>query len=238
MQTIIQYIRAHRITSIIVLVFFFGLMALGTVKIQTFRMTSTTPRLTSINNYTPSIQVNFNKPIDGKGISIGPDNVVATTKVSGTALTIYLQTLSANHTYTITIKSIRSTSGKVLTNIPLTFKVAYVASSDNLSDAEKQAISNKQDQKPASLADPILNYLPYSTLTFMLTAVQTGSTQGQSALVIEAQILIPPNTPADQEAIDIPKFKQQAIDYLKSKGIDPTKYNIDYQIVHEELTGA
>ena len=91
----------------------------------------------------------------------------------------------------------------------------------------------QQAQKPPTITDPVQQYLPYSTLTYIIKA----QVNTENKLTINIQLLVPPNTPEADESGIVAKAKSAALDYLTFRKIDPNKYTVNYEIVHEELNG-
>ena len=75
--------------------------------------------------------------------------------------------------------------------------------------------------------DMILQYLPYENFTFKLTP---DATQGDKLVLIAdldiAEIDLKGNAASRTETVAM--YKQEVIDWIASKGIDPAKYEIQY----------
>jgi len=107
-----------------------------------------------------------------------------------------------------------------------------------VTDASKQAALDwikKAGTDPATLTikyltNPLLGHLPYSTLTYSLTdGGFTLDSSDQPYLTLNATINL---TQADNfdTAGAIAQYKQDITGYIKSFGVDPNKYVINYQI--------
>jgi hypothetical protein len=93
-------------------------------------ITSTDPDVASVTTLTQSLAINFNLPLTaGSATVTASPQIISSTSITGKTLTLTLtpKTLLDAKTYTITIKSISSTSGKSLTNKQITFVPAYSA---------------------------------------------------------------------------------------------------------------
>jgi hypothetical protein len=75
--------------------------------------------------------------------------------------------------------------------------------------------------------DPILDYLPYSTFNYTITANYVSN----STLELNAKItLYSYDTRNDNEVAAIARYKQEIVDWIKSKNLKPEDYLINYTI--------
>lgn len=117
-----------------------------------FRVVGTDPKLSSVPNYIPYMNVKFSEKISSKDISISssPD-ITESHSVKDETLKIVFKKdkLKVGNEYVITIKSIRSESGEVLTDEKLKFTAKDVDLS-SLSEEMQTAAINTQDKPPYS----------------------------------------------------------------------------------------
>lgn len=98
-------------------------------KTPPFSVTSTVPSITGITTQTPSMAVNFNEPLAAHSASVtSSPSIVTGYSIHGDTLTLTFapKTLLSSKTYSITIQSITSTTGKKLTNQQTSIKPIYV----------------------------------------------------------------------------------------------------------------
>jgi flagellar basal body-associated protein FliL len=72
--------------------------------------------------------------------------------------------------------------------------------------------------------DPIVQYVPYSTLDYEIAAIQNDD----NSVTLKVQLSLSDadyKTGKDQA---VAQKKQEVLDWITSKGIDPSKYQIDY----------
>jgi len=166
------------------------------------------------------------------GLSVeGSAGLVQNYHISGKSLVIGLNyPLEINKTYTIVIKSVMSEGGATITDRTLTVKAVDVPY-DKLSRRAQQALLNAQDKNQGVLNDPLVAHLPHSTLDYNLSAVvQTGS-KGKDVLAVKAELLLSNADvkSGEQQAID--QYKQEVFDYIRSFGLDPSKYVISFVVI-------
>lgn len=199
----------------------------------TFRIVSTDPNLSSFSIATAVLKVNFSHALLNADLVVDASNDIMTSaSVSGKTLSINLKPiLNSGQTYTVTIKSISDTKGKHIMNKNLKF-TAKTTDFTKSSPAQQQATLQRQQQRPAAQSDPILAHLPYANLDFRLDPVFT-----QTQLVIQAQLYVLPNS-STSEAEQAAQATQEVISYIQALGLNPSKYNIQYQTVEETLQGT
>lgn len=191
-----------------------------------FHLVNTTPSTASIATYTPTLDLNFNRELDNAKTAtpVADQNIIRSSSVSGKTLTINLTSLAENKTYTITIAVVQAKDGSQIRNISLKFKPKYVPA-DKLPKSQQQTLLNNQD-KNGPQPDPIYGLVPYSTLDFTLQAFPTADGKG---IEVDANLL-PSAADLSNEDQAIAQYKQEVVDYIKSKGLDPSKYTINYTV--------
>jgi len=91
-------------------------------------------------------------------------------------------------------------------------------------------VQQQQALAASPYADPILQYLPYGDIGYNISpSLKTIS--GKNSLVIEVAVTFSGSdyklTPDEQAAL-IKQRQQAALNYIRSKGLDPGKYTVQY----------
>lgn len=109
-----------------------------TTETTEFSITATTPGVKQVTTQTPSIAINFNRPLETNSASVAssPSIITSTSTTDNTlTLTFAAKTLVSAKKYTITINSISSTTGERLTDQLLTFTPTFVGPTTSGGDA-------------------------------------------------------------------------------------------------------
>jgi len=199
-----------------------------------FRVTSTSPKLPDVTTFAPYVKISFNHTLDAKKVSVDKASFITSYSVDKNVITVKVNNLGSGQKYTIHVATATDTSGKVLKNLTFSFTAA-AGDWDKLSKKDQQTILDEQAKKVPSVSDPVMQYVPYSTLDYIINPVAVGD--GNAPLTLHIQLLMAPNTPLDQQPAILAQYKQEASDYLKSKNIDITKYQVTYEQVDEQLNG-
>jgi hypothetical protein len=197
--------------------------------------TSQTQNMTTLSS---EFNINFNHPISKNGLSVsvmpGNASYQGENDISGNSLGVQLSIpLNPTQTYTIMVNKVTSTNGKVLTNLSYTF-IPKSINKSQLSESDQENLIKRNQQSPA-YKDPILINLPHSTLDYDISPYFIADNNDISHLVLKIQLLVPPGQDTNSYSAN---DKQEALQYIKSLGLDPSKYNIQYQIINEQLTGV
>jgi len=80
-----------------------------------------------------------------------------------------------------------------------------------------------------TIIEPLLNQLPYATTDFSLSADFGSSASGAPKLNIDATILLSQSDTGNEDSAT-DQYKQEALDYLSSLGVNPANYTINYTI--------
>ncbi len=201
-----------------------------------FRVLSTNPSVNYFADVSPFFKVTYNKPLSKSDLSVTSNpGIIKSYSVSGDTLTTLLNVpLNNTRDYSIFVLRIKDTAGVELKNQVFTFKPKLVNSND-LSKSQQNALLQAQENAAAlqKKEDPIMPYLPYSTLNFILNDAYVNN-----KLILQAQILIPPHVSGAAAAADTTQYEQQVVQYIQSLGLNPANYTIQYQIVNESLNGV
>lgn len=90
----------------------------------------------------------------------------------------------------------------------------------------KDLVSRSEESDGTTVSDPLINSLPYSTLSYGLLADTTSG-----SLVLKAELRIPESDlrgdlGSKQEVVR--NYKRMVTDFIRTRGFDPAKYTIDY----------
>lgn len=210
-----------------IMIFIFIASRLG----HRFVLTATNPTTQKITTWTPSLTVSFSQKLSSQGLSISatPGLLYQKPTVQGSNLILYLSVpMQGKHTYNITIKSIEDTKKQRLVNKVFSFTPQEI-SSNNLPEDQKEQLLVRNEQS-AIYKDPILKFLPYDNLYFSLTpSFGTADRNNLPVLTIDASITLNESQKAD-EADALASQKQQVTQLIRSWGLDPDKYTINYTV--------
>lgn len=177
---------------------------------------------------TSVIELRFNKILKeadySKDLITQSTEFVHRVETRANKLYLYTSALSENNTYSFSLKHVVSKDGEVIDNINLSFTAKAIASDRVSKDQEVlEATLTDRDE----INDPILYYLPHKGDGFYLQD-EFVAKNNNYALVINAQLIL---TRADIiSGIDQAEqlYKKKVEDYIRSKGLDPAKYSINY----------
>jgi hypothetical protein len=150
-DTLNTYSKLIKPLLILVSVLVVVLLIYQVILTQKFHAVSTDPKTSNVATVSPFFKINFNKTLSKSGVVISlQPSIINSYQVQGKTLVINLNIpLNAGVRYYIKINNISDISGRRITNKLFTFIPQYVASQD-LTNAQKQALLKKQSQKPPS----------------------------------------------------------------------------------------
>lgn len=204
----------------------------------TFHITSITPNPSRASYLTPKLEVTFNRDLVTDGLKVEGEGVEVTSRVSDkNKLEISITSKrTIDRTYKIKLVSVKSVKGDEMRNNTIT--LAALASTASLTDADRDAILNQQQEnKPDVLNDPISYLIPYSTLQYSIEP--TGSVDDKNKIVIKVIIFLSNADVKTNRQAAIDSAKQAAMEYLKNgasfeaeeaQGVNPDNYTITYEI--------
>jgi hypothetical protein len=199
-----------------------------------FHVVGTNPSSQSVTTLTPFFDIEFNKTLSSSGLAVSSNpSIVRSFSVQNKTLVINLSPLllSGGKTYTITVNSVKSTSGQELLNKTFSFSPHQSTFSGLPSDQQAAILkAQQQGQSQPVNNDPILKYLPHGTLDYTLTAAY-ATVNGQTKLQLNAVLLL---TGADlstnqTEQAAISQYKSEVNQYITSLGLNPGNYSINYR---------
>lgn len=197
----------------------------------TLYINSTNPSLGSVSYQTPFLELTFNKRLEPSSVKIEEKGVVFSDKrqVTGSTLKLYLNTVNlsvgeeASFSLKVTSKDGYSYSGDVrFTPRNISF--------NNLPDDQQKAIKRLEGERPKYYTDPVMKYIPYSTLSYSLSPNFITNVDGNTYLTIDLKVYLSEVDLNNKQAV-IKQRVKAANQYLSSKGIDPSKYSINLSVV-------
>ena len=197
----------------------------------TFRITNVSPDTKNVSYINPYFKVSFNKEIKKEGLIItsSDERIIRNSDIKGNTLTITLNEMEIGKKYIITLAKISAKNGKILQDKALVF-TADDTPFDKLSKELQQGIINNQSYFTDNQSDPILDYMPASSLHYTITPVFNGTN-----LTLNIQILLAKSDLGVQRNEIIEQYKQEALSYIKSIGFDTNKYVLSYSISEPSL---
>lgn len=229
MQALINY-KKNIIVGLIVLLI--GLL-LFLIYFNTivFRVTSTIPSNNGKVNLGQSVVIfNFTKDIesiDTKNQISASSDIVLLSKTSNKKLIVYVNNIKDGTKYKIEIKNIRSKSGDMLNSVSLYFTGAYIPAGEENSEVVR-ITSEQTDQGPDwNNPDPIAKALPIITSEYSLDYVILPSPNSKGNKISIRAVLLLPDYELSNTAM-IKDYKNKALNYLKSKNINPNDYVIEW----------
>ena len=201
-----------------------------------FHITNESPNPDNISYLSPRFVVEFNKDLVADSVKVSSNNATISSSVAGKQLIINLPAdLEGNKTYVITIDAVASKSGDMIKNHSISIKTAL--NSKSLSDADRKTILDKQQaSKTSTINDPILSYLPHSTLDYSMTGSLTNDVGGSHAITIDIEITLSAADAKIDSQAAVERYHQEALDYLHSlKDIDTNNYDIFVNVINPTL---
>lgn len=196
-----------------------------------FRVTSVNPPIQNFAAISPYLDITFSQALvmnKSMGVTSNPA-VVSGFSVTGKRLRLSLVNLQKDHAYYVAISNLTSVKGKHIDSYIIRFTARDIAFADLPKDQQKTILDAQQSNKK-QVTDPILSHLPYGGLNYSLDASFSNS-----KLVIIAKILPSASDAKSDEQAAITVYEQQVVDYIRSLGLNPSKYTIVYQIVEPSL---
>ncbi len=214
--------------AVLIVVLLVGYSVYIVIKDSTFRVVNTNPPTNDVASVSPFFNIQFNRNLKANDLKItASPNIISSYRVSGSFVYINLQTpLNTNTKYTISVSGIIDSKGQKLTNQLFSFTPRYVPTQD-LSNAQRQALLKKQLKYNQQHSNPIVKYLPHTTPDFTLNySYQTVNNSQQLVLIAELFI---PQAQANNITATANQEKQDVVSYIQSLGLNPNNYQIQYK---------
>lgn len=194
-----------------------------------FRVLSTAPENNGAVNLGQSAVIfNFTKDIeavDMKSQLASSGDILISTEVNKSKLTVYVKNINQNEAYSIELKNIKSKSGEVISSYKLNFQGKYIEASQLnqqiLETLEKQTDSNLNP----GLEDPVTKLLPKRTSEYSMNFILYQDPSQKGKYVRIETVLFIPDYELENNALII-DYKNKALKYLKDNNINPNDYVI------------
>lgn len=201
--------------------------------VLTFRITGTTPNSNNISFLVPYVDVEFSEELTKNDtLTVSSDeNIVKSFEVSGSKIRVFLDNdvMFPEDRYTIDLFSVTSKDGSVIEKGTVAFTAKDGTFNELTAEQQEYILDQQQSKKQVVFSDPVLEYLPHSTLDYELSAlVAPAEETGEDIVYIQAKLLL---TEADyriNEEVAVQQYTQEVLDYFVSVGIDPNTYEIEY----------
>lgn len=201
----------------------------------TFHVTRTNPTARNIATLSPFLEIYFNKDVDNiSSVSSTPDGLIDSYEIIDNKIFIKLNGMAPIESQ-IVISSINSQDGYNINDYTLLFTPEETLA-DDLPQDQLDYIIEQQDRFAPLKADPVLEFIPYSSIGYSIEPEIVGMREDGSNIIdinitinlSGADMRINP----DQATID---YYNDAIDYLTSNGINIDDYTINQEIIEASL---
>jgi hypothetical protein len=223
------------VKKIILIILGIGLLIFAAIGIRVylenrgFKIKSITPDSQNVSTLTPYFDITFNKAPTPSSVKVSsiPVSLARSQSLDGKRLRIFTK-LPLNKGYSYKINFSVAADNNLTINKSITF-VPKLIDFKKLPKDQQEYTLNSQDNGP--MQDPIVKHLPYGTLDYSLNYELNNN-----GLVLNARILLTGADTKSGEAAKnqrITKYKKEVVDYIRSLGLDPAKYTINYIIVEQ-----
>lgn len=224
--------KKQALTIIAIILACLSLVLLGVFRNQTFRLTSSTPKLgKTIPTSTGTIKLDFNREIDGTKSYTdnleGDSGIINSISVEGKSVLIKLKPLTKDKKYGFAIHNIHSVDGSVIQRLPINFTARYVPY-NKLSSEQKRLEVAETDKNNEE--DAVLQIVPHQGDQFYLTSEYSATEDGEPILVLNAQLFLYRSDLGAGRDSAIEKYKNSVREFLSGNNLDPDKYLIRYEI--------
>lgn len=219
----------------IILALVFGLLILASWFIYNslvFRVTNTNPNTNNISSIAPFFKINFTKNITDKNLSVtsSDSSTVRSIEAKDKTVTVTFSSLELDKIYTISLNNVESSSGDTIKDKYFSFTTKDIAY-DKLPKDQQQGIIDNQSFFSGANSDPILSYMPASSLHYTMTPSFTADSDGKNVLTINVKLLLSNADIGPGEKKVVASYKKEALGYIKSLGFDINKYTFVYDVV-------
>jgi len=197
-----------------------------------FKLIQTTPNLQGdVPSSSGTIKLEFNKKIDTSveyTDNLAADmDAVQGIDIEDKSVLIHLKSpLDIERTYHIVVRDIKSTSGQTYT-IDFVFRPKYVPF-NKLSKADQEFQTSQTDRNNSE--DPLAVFLPYQGSDFYLAGEYGVNDEELPIFIVNAQLFLRSKDLGPNRSAAINRITKSINDFIASKGFDPAKYNIRYNI--------
>jgi hypothetical protein len=211
-----------------IIIIVFALILFVLYRLLVFQVISTNPSNKSeISAGATTITITYNKNIQVKNSTdqvLASARIIKSTEVQGNKLIINLINLDQNVDYELYIKDITSNTGDTIPLYVFKFHNKYIPFNEQSREMQEQAIKTTDK---GNIDDAAVKALPKTSDTFSITYVLSGEPIYKGKLIKLRIALLVTNFELNDKA-KIALYKKQALDYLRSQGVNPNDYVIDY----------
>jgi hypothetical protein len=207
-----------------------GFAAISIFNSQKFRLVNSTPKMgNTIPSSTGTIKLSFNRDLKNNMslstilVDIGERPVVQAMRIEGRDMFLSIIPLEEKTEYTIELRNITSTSNEVIPKTTFSFTPVYVPF-DRLSSEQKALEASETDRDNAE--DPLAQYLPYQGDSFYLTSEYTYNDQDESIFIVNNEAFLSASEVTESRSSVIERYESKVKSFIRSKGLDPSKYII------------
>ncbi|MEI7758885.1 MAG: hypothetical protein WCJ05_01765 [bacterium] len=206
-------------------IFLLALIGLLAYKNSLFRLISTDPSIKNVTVISPYIEFKFNKSLSKKISVSSNSNMISSFNIKNKSITVNLvYPMPLGKEYVLFIKNISSIDGKTLPDKTIKIKT-IAASNSNITKGQRDVLLNNQSQYNNDMYNGLPVLLPFNgpNLGYRIDYNYDSNVNGGKLIII-----ISSNN--GQE-------KQNAINWIKSKGFDINNYQVDYLSSANNQTG-
>jgi hypothetical protein len=197
-------------------------------------LVSSSPKNNGIVGSVDSLTFTFNRDLDDltvKQFKLEP-SVDGRVELKGKTLVFHpTSSYKFGDTYTALIENPRSRDGHATRDVRIRFKVGFV---EKPTKEQNQQALERTDSLQRQY--PLLAHIPHETLNykidyrFQALEEDREGIESEQVLVIRIELYAVLNRPDQRESYraDLKKYKEEALEYIRSKGEDPAKYRIEY----------
>lgn len=195
-----------------------------------FHVQSTNPANGGVvRNGTDKIVITFSKNIQDVKLEdniIASDNIIFGVSTVKNQLIIQVRNLDINKQYKITLRDIQSTDGKVIAEYNYSFTNQYVDYNKLSENQRKQDLEKQSQNEQNSVNDIATTALPVSTDHYYIQSTILDQPQDNKQIKITIAILVTREQESDTNLIR--RYKAEALEFLKQKGINLNNYVVEY----------
>jgi hypothetical protein len=206
-------------------IFILGLVGLLAYKNSLFRLVSSDPPINKVTVISPYIEFKFNRSLSKNILVSSNSKVINSFSIKDKSIMVKLNyPMPLDNEYTLSIKNITSTEGKSLPDKIIKFKTIN-ASNSNITKGQREVLLNNQKQYNNDMYNGLPVLLPFNgpNLGYRIDYIYDSTINGGKLTVIIS-------AKNDQE-------KQNATNWIKSKGFDVNNYQIEYLSSTNNQTG-
>jgi len=203
----------------------------------TLYINSTNPSKNSVPKIVSFIDLKFNKDISSVGFvkSLPSSDVLDSYSINNKVIRLEIGDVLNNPSISFMFEDIKSTDGYAIDDLEIEFKLVDMPESEIPKD-QLEDILRKQDINTDKNSDPILMYVPYSTLNYSIKP-NLSRTRADGSVIVDLDVKVELSMADVRYGVDKKKedYRNQVIEYLNSKGVKVEDYRISYDYIVPSL---